>query len=341
VISITKSVSELERVEEMKRKLGKYYTLAIRTAAEYAIDLDPRRKAEFCAHLQALEAQAAFAVSDEEYDAIQASFRGELRSYCDFSVEQLGRLRGELTAAALAMQSFANDVVTSSGELESQVKEEIARLEEAASSGDVNEIRQEIHTVTEGLTKSYEQLARSTHLTIAQLQDELRALHQEMDQDRRSMFVDASSGAWIRQKLEERVERLLREDQPFWIMFAWAGLKRLEPKHSKPALAELRKALVKRMEVALEGDAFVARWSEEMFAAVIETDPLACDEICAEIERKLSAVFSVQEGGVALSIPVEIRMGAAKRPEHLDETGFYLNLGQVAGALAEGPLEKV
>ena len=126
MISINKAVSDLGRIEELQRRLAKYYTLAIRSVAEYAVNVEPRHTAEFRAHLQMMEAQAGFAVSEEEYAAIQSSFRGELRSYCDFAAAHMARMRAEMAAAAEAMRSFANVVATNSEELEAEILERIA-----------------------------------------------------------------------------------------------------------------------------------------------------------------------------------------------------------------------
>jgi len=338
VISSGNTVSEVERFDQLKRMLGRYYTLAIRSVAEYAIDVEPRHTANFRAHLQTLEALAAFAVSEEEYAAIDASFRGELRSYRDFSGEHLRRMQAETSAATQAMQSFADHSAASGGELKAKMKAEIARLELLGSRGDLAEIREGIHKSALELANLWEQGARGNHLTIAQLQDELRALHQEMNQERRSIYIDASSGAWIRPKFDERVERLLREGSSFSVALVWTGLRRLESQHSKYAVEEVRKALVKRMEQALPGDAFVARWNGDMFAAVVEGESAALRQIGEEAGQKLALPFSVQEHGTALTIPVDIRVAALERAAADDEARFYPNLRDAARALAEPPV---
>src|SRR5262249_48424786 len=142
--------------------------------------------------------------------------------------------------------------------------------------------------------------------------------------------------AWIRPKLDERVESLFRDGgQPFWILFVRAGLRRVEREYSKYAAGEVRKALVKRIEATLEGEAFVARWSEGVFAAVMETSPSTCQGICEEIRQKLAGAFSVQEDGTALTIAVEVRIGAVERYAGTEEAAFYLKLGEVSGELTQ------
>ena len=79
------------------------------------------------------------------------------------------------------------------------------------------------------ISKSYEQLREANHLMIAQIRDEIQALHSEMDNSRRSLLVDRATGAWNRQKIETRMEELLERKEGFVAIVMWvSNIKRLE-----------------------------------------------------------------------------------------------------------------
>ena len=72
-------------------------------------------------------------------------------------------------------------------------------------------------------------MRRSHQLVVTQLQDEIRTLHQAMDNERSRMDRDHASGAWNRQKLNERIEHLLRNNEPFCVLLvSTRNLRRLE-----------------------------------------------------------------------------------------------------------------
>jgi GGDEF domain-containing protein/uncharacterized protein (UPF0262 family) len=307
----------LEDCERLKLALAEHFALAIRSAGEYAIDLHPERTRELREKLGAIESRAAFAASEEELQLAQASFRGELRDYRSFAESFLNKMRGEVNSAIEALRTLSDGVTSSGRELEARVKAEIAQLEAAVASDDVEAIRRSIGAVTVNLKHSYQQLLESNHALVAQLRDEVRALHQELDEERRTARMDPVSGAWIRKKLEDRMERLSGDRQSFWAILIWVGFKRAAAKCSEASLQAAMRALVSRTRSALGADTFVARWSEEVFVALVETEPADCASVGEALRKKLARSFAVQEDGIAVPVRMDIRTATV---EHHQET---------------------
>ena len=334
MISISQSLSELQRDDEFKRRLAEHYAIAIRTTAEYAIELDPSHTATFADNIRRLESQAAFAATEQEYASIQASFRGELRNYRDFAAQHLARLKAEVAAASTALQTFSEEVMASGAELERGVKQNIRGLETAAQSSDITVIRSGIQAASAGLKRTYEELSRSNHLLVAQLRDEIRALHNEMKQVQRAANTDPASGAWVKAKVEERIERLVEDRQAFWVLLVSARIKNLGRNYSKPALAEAQRAVVKRLQGSV-GDVYIGRWSEDLYAAIVEMMPDNVAGICEDVRFKLGRTYSVQEGGVAVPINMAIRTAAVEQYQHTAAAQFYSSFGQAISALTQ------
>ena len=122
MISLRKAATELERLEELQQTLAKCYALAIKSSAEYAVELDPHSTEYFRQRLQLLDAQCSQASAPEHYNAVQASLRGELRNYRDQAREQMTRMRKDLQNAAAAMKVFAESVSNSGDDCEQQLR---------------------------------------------------------------------------------------------------------------------------------------------------------------------------------------------------------------------------
>src|ERR1700730_15276594 len=129
MISLRKAATELEPLEGLQQTLAKCYALAIRSSAEYAVELDPRSTEYFRQRLQLLDAQCSHASAPEHYHAVQASLRGELRNYRDQAREQLARMRKDLQNAAAAMKVFAESVSSTGNDCELQLRQEVKQLE--------------------------------------------------------------------------------------------------------------------------------------------------------------------------------------------------------------------
>jgi len=335
MISLRKAATELERLEELQQTLARCYGMAIRSSAEYAIELDPRSTEYFRERLRSLEAQFNGASAPEHYNAVQASLRGELRNYRDQAREQMARMRKDLQNAAHAMKVFAENLTASGDDCELQLREQIENLQALADSDDIEQMRQGIESAARALVRSYTQLRRTHQLVVTQLQDEIRTLHQAMDNERSRMERDHASGAWNRQKTNERIEHLLRQNEPFCVLLVSArNLRRLERQYSPAVITEALRALVQQFQGALGGEGMIGRWSEDIFSAILEVEPSSAMALSSEINRKLSMSYPVWTSGVAQMLTIETITGIVDRRRDSDPAKFYRKLEQMAAAMA-------
>jgi GGDEF domain-containing protein len=335
MISLFRAANEMERLEQLQQTLAKCYALALKASAEYAVELDPLSTEYFRQRLHSLEQQFSQASASEHYTATQASLREVLRNYRDQAREQLSVMRKDLQNAAAAMKVFAESVTTTGDEHEAQVRQEVSRLEAVAESDDIQLIRGGIAAATGTIVRACTQLRRSHQLVVTQLQDEIRTLHQAMDQERSRTERDHVSGAWSRQKLNERITNLLGANEPFCVLFVSAkNLRRLERQHSTAEVTDALRALVQQFDGALGGEAMIGRWSEDLFGAILEMDPSAAMSLSAEINRKLSVAYPVWTSGVAQMLLIETSTGIVDRRRDSEQPKFYRKLEQMAEAMA-------
>jgi GGDEF domain-containing protein len=323
MISLRKAATELDRLEELQQTLAKCYALAIKSSAEYAVELDPHSTEYFRQRLQLLDAQCGQASSPDHYNAVQASLRGELR------------MRKDLQNAAAAMKVFAETVTASGNDCDLQLRQEVKQLEELAATDDIERIRCGIESTTGAIIRTYGELRRSHQLVVTQLQDEIRTLHQAMDNERSRMDRDHVSGAWNRQKLNERIERLLQQNDSFCVLLVSArNLRRLERQHSSAVMTDALRTLVQQFDGILGGEAMIGRWSEDVFSAILDMDPSSAMALSTEINRKLSMSFPVWTSGVAQMLTIETSTGIVDRRRDSDPSKFYRKLEQMAAAMA-------
>ncbi len=330
VISIRKSVNELERLEGLRQLCLGGFVNAIRAAADYAIELDPAQIAELRQNLDRIREQLETAADAEDYHAVQANFRGELRLYRDRSAEWLEKMSRELQASAMAMQSLAGTLTANGDEHEAKMQAGLRSLESVQVSNDVAYIKHVTREAATSINESWEQLRRANQVVTAQLHDEIRALHREIDSERRALFTDASSGAWTREKLNQRIEDNLHGDEGFCLIMAHVtNLKRLGATYSRSVIDGALKALVKRIHGVVGGDAMIARWADDQFAVLLEVSPEHAMAVSSEISKDLSAYFSIQENGVARSLTLRVSTSVVGRPTGGDAAYFREKLNML------------
>jgi GGDEF domain-containing protein len=309
--------------------------MAIHSAAHYAVETDPGLITEFRAHLKAIEDQSIAAVSAEELKSAQSSFRGELRDYRDKSAAHLQKLRKEVESATAAMMIFAETVSTNGENHDHEVGEQLRALESAARSSNIAEIRGGIGSAVAGIQSSIENIQRANQLVIAQLQDEIRVLHMQVEEERRALFTDRASGVWNRQKLDIHLDNLLRQSQPFcMVLVSIRNLKRIESQYSRTVVEGTLKALATRFAALGGDDAVIGRWSEDQFAAVLDLAPSYAMALSAEAGRKLTGIYAVQENGLSQKVTVQATAGVIDRASTADSASFRQKLTQLAAAIS-------
>jgi len=337
LISLLKTVSELDRLEELRETTATCYALAIRSTAQYAIEVEPAQAEGFRRHLEALQGQLQSAATTFDLRAVQSSFRGELRGYRDEVSGQLARMRKEMEAATAALQTLANSVIASGADHEAEVKQHLVELDAASRCNDIESILAGIRRCSTAIAVSIEEMRRSHQFLIVQLHDEIRVLHQEIENERRSFFTDPVSGAWNRQKIDARIQDLLQLNDSFSVLLVrFRNSKWLASQHSAAVIRQTLQAMLLRFQGLAGEEVMIGRWNDDEFIAILETQPVDALAISRDVARKLSTTYTIQEGGVSQNVNVQATSGVMERRVGTDHAAFHEKLTELSDTLS-GP----
>jgi GGDEF domain-containing protein len=335
LISIRTMTNDLDRMEEALRVVTESYGRAVHTSAEYVVEINPADAGDFRAHLQALQRQVMAADNPEAWGAIQASFRGELRDYQAKATRELERLHAEIKAASEAVQQFAQSVTASDADHEAQIKETLVRLDAVSRAGDLEGVRTGIRNVANSISESISVMQRSHQAAIAQLRDEIRVLHKQVDMERHAHLVDQTTGVWNREKLDSRAAELVAADRAFCLLLVYVrNLKQLDARYSRAIMESCLRSLTKRLGDMLGEKAMIGRWDENCFAAILELPASAAMALSRAVTQKVSGAYAAQENGTGHSIPLVAVAGVIDWAAGMDENVYQKKLRQMSEALS-------
>jgi GGDEF domain-containing protein len=337
MISIRQSLDEIEQREERERLLRGCFATAIQSTREYAVEIEPDAAARFRQRMGDLERELAAAAGDEDFKSVQSSFRGELRQYRDRCKELVTRLRNEVSSAAQAIETLTASVSANGAGYESELNREVVRLEKAAALEDLTSIRTTINTSAAAIQLSFEQMQQCNQVAMAQLQDEIRSLHKTMETERRTLQTDAASGAWNQRKLAERFDQLLKLDESFGVLLlVTVNWRRVIREHFPQAADACLKGLVTHLQSKFGSEGLVGRWSDDVVAVIVETEPSVAEAAVAGVILELSAGFPLtaqaefdQRTGPILHVKSDL----VGRERSANAAEFYPQLGQRVAAL--------
>jgi hypothetical protein len=107
LVSIIKTVNEIEKLEAINRAALFSYDEVLRAAGEYPVEVVASETELHRAHVERLRKMLGTVSEPDGFEIIHTSLRGELRLYRDKANEWLISMREELKAAAEAMQTLS------------------------------------------------------------------------------------------------------------------------------------------------------------------------------------------------------------------------------------------
>jgi GGDEF domain-containing protein/gas vesicle protein len=335
LISLRKSINELDKLNECKRTAVDCYGLAISAVAEHAVEVDAADVAQFRSTMQSLREQVKSDITTEQLRRVQTSLSAELEAYSDKVYQRLQRLRDDVRAASQAVEVFAGNFSASGSDLDVEVKRDLQRLDKASRTASLDELRGVIGGVSASIASSFERVKSSNQLAIAQLKDEIRVLHKEIEIARKSRSAGRPSPTPAQKEIFLQIDAFRKRNTPFSvILVAVKNLRGLQSCYSKAAIESTLTSFHARLKNALPGGSASSRWIDSQFAAVVTMEPTAAMAMSRELAKQLSGSYVVQDG-VFQTVALEANAGVIDCKNQADPSSLQRRLEQLSETLAQ------
>ncbi|MBZ5619536.1 MAG: hypothetical protein LAQ69_12545 [Acidobacteriia bacterium] len=295
MISIQNSLAELERCHRERDAAVDCYLGAIRSMAQYTIDLepaitDPQRK-----YLTAL-AEEASSGTLELLTETRATLRGLLRDYRDRAAHYLNRLREELDGTARALEQILSSLSQTDGDHESRLRSALGRLRDISRSPEGSAVRAALLSALDTIDQSLEQIRKQHRLTVAQLQVEVGVLHKRIVALEAAAALDQLADLFNRREMEERIRSA---PAGFCLLLARVngGFRLAEIQFRPEVAAELTAAFTKRLRNILPPSAVIGRWGHEEFVALLDISVAEATVIAKSVSAQLSGSYACMLAG--------------------------------------------
>ena len=335
MISLRKSINELDGLNECKRTAVDCYSLAIGTVEEQAIEIDAAQAEEFRLKLESLREEVTQNTTAEQLRSVQEDFSVELRSYREKAQQGIQRLRNDVRAASQAVEAFAGNFAASETDLDVGLKRDLQRMDKAARTAGLEELRSVVSVACASIASSFERVRSSNQLAIAQLKDEIRVLHQEIETARKSKPTGRPSPPTAAQhEIFVQIDTIRQRKVPFSVILVGVkNLPGLQSCYSKVAIENTLNSMHARLKDALPGGSASSRWAETQFAAVVTMEPAAAMAKSRELAKQLSGSYIVQDGTFQ-TVTLEANAGVLDCKAQVDLSALRRRLEQLSEALA-------
>ena len=313
VIWIRESSTPPSRPLEGSGVALKCYIAAIQNIAHYAVELDAEITGPHVKYLAGLAAEVQAAPSQFLPES-RATLRGLLRDYRDKAAQFLCRLRQQLESTAKALQETVEALAQSDGDHSTRLRDTLKRVREAAATPEGAPLRAMLTAAVDSIEGDLAQMRREQQFTMAQLQTEVRILHQRVEALQNAAAMDQASKFSSRRSIEEYVESL--PIAGFMVLILKArGLAQARAKYGASVADELVAMFARRMRNCVPKDAVMGRWNEQDFMAVL---PVSQDREKADpqaVSDHLSMPYACMMAGKVVRISLEVSVEVLPAPE--------------------------
>jgi GGDEF domain-containing protein len=307
MISIRKTISDLDEYRQQRDLAFDCYLAAIRNTAQYAVELEDGITAPHRKYLTLLAEEVAAATS-ASLDESRGTFRGLLRDYRDKASHYLADLREQIASTARALQQIVDSLAQSDGDHEIRMRSALASLQRAAESPEATPLRPLLTSALETIQQSLEQARQEHEFTIAQFRVEIRMLHKRIDTLESAACIDALTKLFTRREMEERI----RSSPPgafCLLLIKVTGFRVAELEFNPEVAAELVSAFSRRLRNTLPEGTVIGRWSDEEFIANTKLARPDAIALATHIAGQLSGSYACLQGGKTVRPTLQLRVG--------------------------------
>ena len=304
MISIQQTLSELERTHQMRTVALECYLAAIKSVAQYPVELDPEITRPHCQYLSDLAVEVS-AASAEALSESRSTLRGLLRDYHARGAKYLAGLRDQMRTTAEALQEIVEGLNQSDTDHSEKLHSALDRLREAAKTPAGLGVRPVLVSAADVIEQSLEQIRKQHQLTLAQFQTEIRLLHGRIQSLETAAAVDEASKFSNRRFLTEYLGSMPSNAVSFLIL-KLQGLGAARGKYGQPLADDLVGTFGRRLRNTVPKDAVVGRWSDQDFLAIMPANKPADALLCRRVADHLSMPYACMIGGKVVRVPVEV-----------------------------------
>ena len=293
------------------------YLAAIQNIAHYAVELDAEITGPYVKYLAGLAAEVQAAPSQALPES-RSTLRGLLRDYRDKAAQFLGRLRQQLESTAKALQETVEALAQSDGDHSTRLRDTLKEVRAAAATPEGAPLRTILTAAVDSIEGDLAQMRREQQFTMAQLQTEVRILHQRVESLQNAAAMDQASKFSSRRSIEEYIESL--PPSGFMVLILKShGLAQARAKYGASIADELVATFARRMRNCVPRDAVVGRWNEQDFVAVLPVFQGKGRADLQAVSDHLSMPYACMMAGkvvrISLEVSVEVLPAAEGPPE--------------------------
>lgn len=309
MISLKRSISKLDQLEEVQKAAIDGYKTAVEASGRCAVEMDSETTARFRQELGALAKRIASPSGTDELREVRVKFLGAVEDYGSKASRYVAALQQKVTASSRALSELLRAIQQSQSD-ERRLQLGLGQLHSIAQDPDIVRLCPEIVTAVGTVEESVENLRKQNQLAVVKLHEEVDGLRTALESARETATKDQITGVKNRNGVLSEIRDQLASRSRFCIIFLWGS--NLEYMHRRYG-SQYRDAIVaefaRRLRDKAENEGVVGRWGEQHFAVIVNRPKPEAIWLTESLGQDLGKPFVVREANLDREVRVLLRTG--------------------------------
>ncbi len=322
MISLRKSLSELDQLEELFRTSLQCYVSAVGSIENHQVEADGKLLADHRRRLKDLRRKVAADPTVQTLERSRSQLEEELREYSAevgglfrHKQQEIKRILGILAEAADTLSSRSNDHAAQFRGVAREL-ESVARLENLA------DMRLRLADGVAALKACTESMHQSNQSSVSSLRQELMSFRQRLERAEMLAATDPLTGLANRREAERLIAECIQARKPFSVMlFDLDAFKDVNDMYGHSVGDQVLRIFGKRLAQQFRPQDIACRWGGDEFLVIFQAG-LGDALIAAGRARDNTRGAYVVQGAHELAVHVSASVGVAEHRQ--GETGEEL-----------------
>lgn len=321
MISLRRSLTELDQAEALLHAASEAYREALQAVRDNVVEVEPRSAARHRECLEAIVRSFDPAAGGDSMLETTASLRAQLHGYQSDAHRHLEWLNGQLASTVRALQDLMASLAGGAEDQQECLQVEMERLKMLSGVDDLPLIRAGLRDSMRGISGCIEQIQRQNQLVVAQLQDEIRTLHSRLETAEHLAAIDPVTGLMNRREVEAAIRRQVTSSAPLCLIFVWIrNLKMLQRQYGHKIADDITVAACRNFAAIVENRGTAGRWSDDELIAMVNIPKAEAMRLCRDLPGQLRGPHECMQNGRPLQLLLQITSGVVEaRPNEQTE----------------------
>jgi diguanylate cyclase (GGDEF)-like protein len=313
MISLKKSMNELDALEGLSKTTMKCYLAAIESVEEHAVEVDKELAADHRNHLRQIRKTLSAEPTVEALEDTRRRLEGELNDYSAKASDHLSAKEKEIKQILGVLAEAAESLTARTDVHTKQFRGLAKELEGVSQLDSLTLIRSRLGDGVTRLKACVDVMWQENQAFVSKMEERVEKFQQRLEAAEALASTDPLTGLANRREAERLITSRIQARVPVCVMlFDLDGFKNINDRFGHYVGDQVLRSFGGRLGQEFRSDDVVCRWGGDEFLVVLSTalnDPV---DRSSQVAERMRGLYAIQSPAGPINVHVAASVGVAQ-----------------------------